>query len=173
VSVDLGTVEREREFTSFVDARYGRLRLLATALAGDQDAEDVLHEALAKTYGRWRRRGAPDNPEAYVRQVMLHDVQRSWRRRRHGDLGAVDERALPMVAGTTPLEPDAIVALWRAVANLPPRQRAVVVLRYALGLSEAETALEMNCSVGTVKSQSSRALAKLRETVTAMREGSE
>jgi RNA polymerase sigma-70 factor (sigma-E family) len=101
-----------------------------------------------------------DNPEAYVRKIMLNTWSSWWRRRWRGEMPAAQ---LPEVAG-----PDSFAgidhrhALRSALARLPPRQRAVVVLRYHQDLSEAQVAELLGISVGTVKSQSARALASLR-----------
>ena len=155
--------QAREEFRSYVAARSPALLRTAYLLSGNRaDAEDLLQTALAKTYLAWDRiadRGAVDG---YVRRVLVNTQTSWWRRRK------VDEYA----TGTLPERPgrdatadlDLHDALWTALSTLPKRQRAMVVLRYYEDLSEAETAQVMGVSVGTVKSTTSRALAKLRET---------
>ncbi len=155
--------QAREDFRSYVAGRSAALLRTAYLLTGNRaDAEDLLQTALAKTYLSWDRirdRGAVDG---YVRRVMVN-TQTSWWRRRTLDEHPTDE--LPDRAsgrdGTADL--DLHDALWTALAALPRRQRAVVVLRYYEDLSEAETARVMGVSVGTVKSATSRALSKLRE----------
>ena len=157
--------EQGREaFRAYVTARSGPLLRTAYLLTGNRaDAEDLLQTALAKTYLAWDRiqdRGALDG---YVRRVMVNTQTSFWRRRK------VDEHVtdrLPEVGGGRDAHADLDLhdALWAALATLPERQRAAVVLRYYEDLSEAETAAVLGVSVGTVKSTTSRALARLRAT---------
>ncbi len=153
------------DFTDFV--HNGSPALLRTAYlltAGDAHAaEDLLQAALLQTLRHWSRIRERDSIERFVRQVMVNE-RRSWFRRKasselvtdthphRADLASV--RALQQVDDGNLLGP--------ALASLPRRQRAVVVLRYFDDLPEDEVALIMGCSVGTVKSQTSKALAKLR-----------
>ncbi|WP_053203482.1 SigE family RNA polymerase sigma factor [Jiangella muralis] len=152
----------EREFTEFVAARSTALLRVAVVLTGDRHrAEDLVQGALAKLAGRW---WTVDDPGAYVRRIIYHDHARWWRRRsaRSEVLGA-----------TVPEQPQADRAvdavrrldLRSALRLLGPRQRAVLVLRYLEDLPEAEVAEIMGCSVGTVRSQAHRALARLRTLV--------
>jgi RNA polymerase sigma-70 factor (sigma-E family) len=156
--------EQAREdFRSYVVARSPALLRTAYMLTGNRaDAEDLLQTALAKTYLAWDRiadRGAVDG---YVRRVLVN-TQTSWWRRRKVDEYATE--TLPERPGRdVTADLDLHDALWTALSTLPKRQRAMVVLRYYEDLSEAETAQVMGVSVGTVKSTTSRALAKLRET---------
>ena len=156
--------DRAREdFRSYVAARSPALLRTAYALTGNRaDAEDLLQTALAKTYLSWGRIREREAVDGYVRRVMVNTQTSWWRRRR------VDERP----TGELPERPsgrdatadlDLHDALWTALASLPKRQRAIVVLRYYEDLSEAETAAVMGVSVGTVKSATSRALARLRD----------
>jgi len=149
------------EFRDFVAARSPALLRTAYLMTGQrQDAEDLLQTALAKTLVSWRRVREADNPEAYVRRLMLNTRTSLWRRNRHdATIAALPDRADPAdpYAGT-----DLHEALWAALGTLGNRQRAVLVLRYYEGLSEAEIADTLGISVGTVKSQASRALATLR-----------
>ena len=151
------------EFRSYVVGRSAALLRTAYLLTGDRaDAEDLLQTALAKTFLAWDRIREREALDGYVRRVMVNTQTSWWRRRR------VDERptdALPEAGDGRDATADLDLhdALWTALARLPKRQRAMVVLRYYEDLSEAETAEVMGVSVGTVKSTTSRALAKLRE----------
>lgn len=146
-------------FDDFVEARSSRLLRLAYLLTRDHDlAEDLLQTALTKAWFAWSR--VEGEPEPYVRQVMVNTYATWWRRRWNGETPTEE---LPDTGGGdhatgTSTRTD----LWAALGRLPRRQRAVVVLRYFEDLTEAETARVLDCSVGTVKSQASKALAKLR-----------
>jgi RNA polymerase sigma-70 factor (sigma-E family) len=147
------------EFAEFVAARSPALLRTAYLLTGNWAAgEDLLQATLEQCWRRWSR--LTGNPEAYVRQAMLRTFL-SWRRRRW--TGEVPTLELPDVrvddATSTVDDRDQV---WPALLRLPRRQRAVVVLRYFDDLSEAETAHALGISVGTVKSQASKALASLR-----------
>jgi RNA polymerase sigma-70 factor (sigma-E family) len=150
-------------FRSYVAARSPALLRTAYLLTGSRaDAEDLLQTALAKTYLAWDRIREREAIDAYVRRVMVN-TQTSWWRRRKVDEYATD--VLPEAPAGTDAT-DAVVlhdALWTALGGLPSRQRAMVVLRYYEDLSEAETAQVLGVSLGTVKSTTSRALTKLRE----------
>jgi len=148
-------------FEEFVAARGQALQRFGYVLTGDWAlAEDLLQTSLAKAYPRWSR-VQRDDPEAYVRKIMLNTWASWWRRKWRGE---VPSRQLPEAAG-----PDSFAgidhrqALRAALASLPASQRAVVVLRYHQDLSEAQVAELLGISVGTVKSQAARALARLRE----------
>ena len=151
-------------FEEFVQARSGSLLRTALLLTGQNraEAEDLLQLALERAYRHWSRACAADDPERYVRRILANASADRWRR-----LTRRPEHELP--AGEGPGVPDrtAEVAdrdyLLRALAALPPRQRAVLVLRYYDDLPEAEVAAMLGCSLGTVKSQAARGLAKLRE----------
>ncbi|MFF4396739.1 SigE family RNA polymerase sigma factor [Streptomyces sp. NPDC001480] len=154
--------EQEAQYEEFVRARWSRLVRTAYLLTGDaHHAEDLTQTALAKAYRSWRRVSRSDNPEAYVRRMLVTCNSDRFRKRR------VTE-ALTAAPPETTRRDDAVSrvdergALVGALAELPPRQRAVVVLRYWEDLSEAEVAEALGCSPGTVKSQASKALAKLR-----------
>lgn len=154
---------RDAEFTAYLAARQPALLRTAYLLTGDRDqAEDVLQTALAKLYLSWdkvRDRGAVD---AYVRRIIVNENnsvwRRGWKRREHAT-DVVPEGAPHLDA----YDEGTADALWQVVRTLPRRARAVVVLRYYEQLTEAETADVLGISVGTVKSQTSRALATLRE----------
>ncbi|MDG4834747.1 SigE family RNA polymerase sigma factor [Solwaraspora sp. WMMD1047] len=157
----------EQEFTAFVNARGAALLRVASALAGDRHAgEDLLQSALAKAYARWPRiRG---DAEPYVRRILYNDQVSGWRRRGRRP-AEVSLDALPDRAAGGHLDHDTAVRLLLqdALRTLPPRQRAVLVLRYLEDLSVEQTAEALGCQVGTVASQASRALAKLRAQVPA------
>ncbi len=144
------------EFDAFVLACTPRLVRTAYLLVHDRQlAEDLVQTALTKTWFAWGR--VEGNPEPYVRKVMVTTAVSWWRRRWTGE---VPSERLPERAGAPAEGPDHDV--WQALGRLPARQRAVVVLRFYEDLSEADTADLLGCSVGTVKSQCARALAKLR-----------
>jgi RNA polymerase sigma-70 factor (sigma-E family) len=153
----------DKDFREFVASRSPVLLRTAYLLVGDRGlAEDLLQSALAKAYRHWARVTTAGNPEAYVRKIMVNE-RRSWWRRNPGRevVGGVPERPGPDESGAV-AERDAV---WRAVLALPPRTRAVLVLRYWEDYSEADTASILGCSVGTVKSQASRGLRRLQDAV--------
>jgi RNA polymerase sigma-70 factor (sigma-E family) len=151
---------RDETFDEFVVASATRLLRSAFALTGDRAAaEDVVQDVLERLYIAWPR---VDDPLAYCRRALINRSTNRWRnRRRHPEISLTDshDRATTDVAAQS----DDRDALMRAIAILPPRQRAVVVLRYLDDLSETDSARLLGCSVGTVKSQTARALARLRE----------
>ncbi|GIJ80614.1 RNA polymerase sigma-70 factor, sigma-E family [Micromonospora phaseoli] len=156
-------------FDDFVASRSPRLLRTAFLLTRDWAlAEDLLQTALARAWESWRR--IEGDPEPYVRRIIVNAYASWWRRRWRGELPTAD---LPEAA--TAQDPhlgfDDRDRLWRALGRLPRRQRAVLVLRYFEDLSEAEIAGALGCSIGTVKSQASRALAKLRLDETLAPEG--
>jgi RNA polymerase sigma-70 factor (sigma-E family) len=149
------------QFDGFVAHRLPALYRYAYVLTGNRhDAEDLVQEALTRTGVAWGRVKRKDDPEGYVRTTMARIMANRWRRPRREHLvadtpdQAVEDPSLARI-------PDAD-RLDAALATLPPRMRAVLVLRYVEQLSEEETARVLGCSKGTVKSQASRALAKLR-----------
>ena len=149
------------EFDGFVEARSGALLQAAWLLTGDwQQAEDLLQSALAKAYLAWRRI-EPGREEPYVRRILFTTFATWWRRAWRA------ERPVAVLEDLDPRDHHAQVELRQlvqdALAQLPRRQRATVVLRYYCDLSEAETADALGCSVGTVKSQAAKGLARLRE----------
>ncbi|GAA4622321.1 SigE family RNA polymerase sigma factor [Actinoallomurus vinaceus] len=155
--------EARRQFTEFVAARTPSLLRLAYVLTGDRHAaEDLLQSALTKTAGRWG--SVRDSPEAYVRKAMYHEQVGRWRSPRWRRETVSADMPEPVVADRSE-EVDLRLALERALLALPPRRRAAIVLRYFEDLPEAEVARIMGCSVGTVRSQTGRALARLRELV--------
>ncbi|MFF5174253.1 SigE family RNA polymerase sigma factor [Micromonospora sp. NPDC000089] len=154
----------EEEFREFVAARSGALLRTAYLLVGDwATAEDLLQTALTKTYLAWKRLGGIEAIEPYARRVMVNTSTSWWRRRWHGERPT---EVLPERAGVDEIERQLDRdALWRHLSALPARQRAVLVLRFYEDLSEAQTAALLEISPGTVKSQTSRALATLRRRI--------
>jgi len=160
----------DAEFDSFVTARMGALVRFAYALTGDLGhAEDLVQTALMRVYQRSRRM-RPDDPERYVRRAVVNANLSRFRRRRVVE-SLVDR---PPDRGAPDGEPpgEQAEALRRMLAGLSPRQRTVLALRYGADLSEADTAELMGVSLGTVKSLSSRGLAKLRAELDPAYEGS-
>ncbi|MFZ0161214.1 MAG: SigE family RNA polymerase sigma factor [Kineosporiaceae bacterium] len=152
----------EEPMRAFVLARRDALLTYAYLLTGDRHAaEDVVQIALVRTALAWPRVRHQGDPEGYVRTAIARTAINTWRtriRRREQVWAQPPERPGPDAVG----EIDERDAMWRALSALPPRRRAVLVLRYYEGLSEAEIALVLGCSRGTVKSQASKALAQLR-----------
>ena len=149
--------EDVHSFTEYVTARRPALIRTAYLLCGDTHlAEDLVQGALIKAVAHWKRIG--DNPEPWLRRVMVNDHISRWRRHR-GRERLVDD--LPETAGFQ-ADADRTLVLAAALQTLAPKQRAVVVLRYYEDLTEAETARVLGVSVGTVKSQHSDAVARLR-----------
>jgi RNA polymerase sigma-70 factor (sigma-E family) len=151
-------------FEEFVQGSSGRLFRTALLLTGQDRAaaEDLLQLALERAYRRWGRICRSEDPERYVRRILANASKDRWRR-----AARRPERPLHEGDGPEPADDHAGAVtdrdyLMRALAGLPPRQRTVLVLRYFTGLSAAEIADELGCSVGTVKSQLSRGLARLR-----------
>ncbi|MEU4644603.1 SigE family RNA polymerase sigma factor [Micromonospora sp. NPDC023814] len=151
----------EDAFRSFVAARSAALLRSAYLLVGDRGrAEDLLQTVLIKTYVRWSRIRDPAAVEGYVRRALVTTATSWWRGRAYRerpvdtvpDRGGVDET-------DARLEHD---AMWQRLLTLPPKQRAVLVLRYYEGMAEAEIAEVLDISRGTVKSHASRGLAALR-----------
>lgn len=153
----------EDEFAEFVAGALPRLLRFGHVLTGNPAAaEDLVQTALGRSWRAWRLHRI-DNPHAFVRKVMVNSYA-SWYRR-HGLMREVVS-ATPAGGGITEDEAcriDDRDEMWRALASLPPRQRAVIVLRYYEDLSELEIAAVMGTSPGTVKSQSARALRRLAQ----------
>jgi len=151
----------ETDFDEFVLARSQALVRSAYLLVQDEGlAEDLVQTALTKAWFAWRR---IQDPEAYVRRVMVTTSASWWRRKWNRETPSDVPLASAAVAGAEPSADGQ--DLWDAIGHLPRRQRAVVVLRYLEDRTEAETANLMGCSVGTVKSQCAKAMAKLRADV--------
>jgi RNA polymerase sigma-70 factor (sigma-E family) len=163
------------EFREFMHARWPVMVRLAYGLTGDQGhAEDVAQAAFARAYASWPRVRRSGDPDAYLRQIVVNQNRNRFRKHR------VTERLTdsPPESGPagrewtdTTRHYDDRSVLIGALLRLGPRQRAVIVLRYWMDLTEPQTAAVLNCSVGTVKSQASRALATLRQDTDLVDEG--
>jgi RNA polymerase sigma-70 factor (sigma-E family) len=153
---------RDVAFESWLVAREPSLQRTAYLLTGDvHTAQDLVQNTLAKLYLSWHRLREVEKADAYARRILLNEHRTAWRRpvRRREEVteDVPDRPALDQPQYDGRREP-----VWRWVCTLPPKQRAVVVLRFYEQLTEPEIAELMGISVGTVKSQSSRALATLR-----------
>lgn len=154
--------DQEAAYCEFVAARLQPLHRFAYLICGDwHRAEDAVQVALIKLYLNWSREADWISVDAYVRRMVvnaLHDVhRRSWFKRERS-LGPVPDRELPVPAGGS----DERLVVLAALAKLPMRRRATLVLRFWEDLSVEQTAELMGCSIATVKSQTARALETLR-----------
>ena len=155
-------VAGEHGFDDFVRGRSTALLRTAYLLTGDRGhAEDLLQQVLERVARRWS--SIADSPEAYVRRALTNAAINRGRRRRPVEVELLDRHDVETAAGHSAIE--LRDQLLRGLMQLPPRQRAVLVLRFFEDLSEAETAVALGCSVGTVKSQASRGLERLRALV--------
>ncbi|KJS54618.1 SigE family RNA polymerase sigma factor [Streptomyces rubellomurinus] len=156
---------RDAEFTEYVTSRSGWLRKVAYLLCGDwHRADDLVQETVTKLYVHWAKASRATNLDGYTRRMLVNTFlaeQRTpwWRR-------TVRTGVEPEVA-TANLDLEGSLDLRRALAELPPRQRAAVVLRYYCDLSIDQAAEALGCSSGNVKSQSSRGLEALRNNLVA------
>lgn len=154
-------------FEAFFAARRGALCRAAFFLTGNDDAaEELFQSAMVQAYARWghiARRS--DDPEAYVRMIMLNKTRDNWRSLVRQKKRAHETHARHFVADTTDvvLEREVIGDLLRQLA---PQQRAVLFFRFGLDYSEAQTAEALRCRIGTVKSQTHKALSRLRRLTT-------
>ena len=158
----MNATERQ-QFEEFMTSRWAGLVRLAFGLTGDRWlAEDLAQTALVSAYASWWRVRRADDPDAYVRRILINASKSRFRRHR-----VADQAAGPTADVADPAaDPAATVGersvLLTALSALPPRQRAVVVLRYWEDLTDAQAAALLGCSASTVRSQAARALAKLR-----------
>lgn len=149
-------------FDAFVLARRRALLRMAWLLTGDWHlAEDLVQTALLRCYPRWSRISR-DNPDAYVRRAMVTVHASWWRRRWRGETPTADLPDRPGIGHDVDVM-DLRCSVAAALASLPLRQRMTVVLRYFADMTEAQTAEAMGCTVGTVKSQTVKALDSLRD----------
>jgi len=148
----------QEAFDGFVRARYAELLRFARALTGSpEDGADLLHDALAGTLRAWDRVESHGDPEGYVRRAMVNRNISLWRRR--------TREHVHLALATNPPPPtdhEWRMSVWAAIRALPPRQRTVVALRFYEELPVSQVADLMGCSAGTVKSQTAKAMAKLR-----------
>ena len=154
------------QFDEYVRLRGAALVRLARLLTADRHlGEDLAQEVLARAFVRWNRIARDGPPEAYLRQSLVNASVSRWRRSRREVVAEVPDRHLPQDdPGPRVTERDAV---WRLVRQLPPRQRAAVVLRFYEDLDDAAIANVLNCSPVTVRTQIMRALATLRDLVAA------
>ena len=154
----------DARLSDYVRGQWPALVRYATLLCGDAvEAEELVQSALVRVTLRWAFVRDKDNPDGYVKRAIVHGQINRWRRfGRH-------ETVVPLMPEVAAADGVAALhdhdAIRRALATLPPRQRAVLVLRYLDDRTEHETAAILGCSVGTVKSQAHKALARLREIV--------
>ena len=151
---------RDAEYTEYVAARLSSLRRLAVVLCDDgQRADDLVQATLTKLYVHWGRVRAAAHPDAYARAVLvresIHERRSVWAKRVSLSGGVPD-------APAAAVDQDAVLDLRAAVAALPPRQRATLVLRYYCDLNVDQAAEVLGCSPGTVKSQTAKALEAVR-----------
>ena len=152
---------RDTEYTEYVTARLSSLRRLAAVLCGGdwQRADDLVQSTLAKLYVHWGRVRAADHADAYARSVLvrefIHERRSSWAKRVSLSGEVIDGPAAAV-------DQDAVLDLRAAVAALPARQRATLVLRFYCDLNVDQSAAILGCSPGTVKSQTARALDSVR-----------
>jgi RNA polymerase sigma-70 factor (sigma-E family) len=157
--------DKDADFAAYMAARQPSLLRTAYLLTGDQHtAEDLVQTAFAKLYLSWDKVQRRELVDGYVRRILVNENnslwRRAWKRRETSTDTVPDHQAV-----TDTHDEGVKAALWEFVQSLPRKQRAVVVLRFYEDLSEAEVADILGISVGTVKSQSSRALAALRSRV--------
>ncbi len=152
---------RDAEFTEFVAARMSALRRIAYLLCQDwHRADDLVQVAITKLYANWHRASVMDHTEAYVRTILVREYlserRSGWARRVSLD-GTV-----PDLAGAQP-DRDTALDIHAALAGLPPRQRATIVLRFYCDLTVDQAANVLGCTPGTVKSQTAKGLAGLKK----------
>jgi RNA polymerase sigma-70 factor (sigma-E family) len=154
-------VASAEEFVEFAEVMFPRLRRTAFLLCGDwHTAEDLAQTALTKMFVAWREMRRQDGVHAYANRTLVNAYLAHRRLKRTGELltGWLPDR--PAAAAPAP---ETRMVVLDALATLPPRTRAVVVLRYWADLSVEQVADVLNCSTGNVKSLSARALHRLRE----------
>lgn len=160
MSEDRKRADADTAYATFVERAWDHHLRVARLLTGDPHrAEELLQDCLVKLYKRWRWVSQRQSQDAYLKRMLANGNVSWWRRRRRENLVAdPPERVDPHAEPIEPYE-----ELSRALLTLPHRQRAVIVLRHYADLSEKEVAAALGCSIGSVKSQNSRALTRLRE----------
>ncbi len=154
------TKPRDAEYSEYVSFRLPALRRLALLLCQDRHrADDLVQQAIIKVYVHWAKASGADNTDAYVNTILvrefLHERRSGWTRR----VKVTDQLPDSPILTT---DRDGLMDLQAAVTALPPRQRAVLVLRYYCDLNVDQTAAALGCGTGTVKSQTAKAIAALR-----------
>ena len=153
------------DFESFVAARMSSLLSYAYALTGERrEAEDLVQEALIRTGLAWHRVLRKDQPDAYVKTTVLRLYINSRRSRRNPPVAAYEPDNGRLDPGYAQIEDQD--ALRKALAQVPPKMRAVLVLRYLEGMPDEQIAAALRCSRGTVRTQAARGLARLRAAYT-------
>lgn len=150
-------------FEEYAFARVSALLRLARLLTGDEHrAEDILQDTLARAYARWGRISRMEQPDLYVRRMLVNAHHSWWRRRSSREVLVTAVTECP---GTSDVTADVAerAALWQLVRALPARQRTVIVLRYYEDLDDWTIAEILDCSTGTVRTHARRALAALRD----------
>lgn len=163
----LGKCQARTEFEAFAARHVDGLVRTAFLMVGDQgDAEDLVQECLLRVARRWPRVRSMDHSGAYARRVLFNLILdgRRTRARRHEELMDGRSSDQPPQQDALP-EPEERLDLLRALGALPPRQRAILVLRYFADLPESEIANTLECAPGTVKSNAARGLERLREAI--------
>jgi len=156
-------VEEPTAFDAFVRARLPALLRFAHAVCGDpHTAADLVQDALERTGMRWDRIDRTGDPEGYVKRAIVNGRISRWRKLRRESLVDVVPEHLPYLNRPYLHGQGHDDTMWQLLATLPRRQRAVLVLRYYEDMSEEQIAATLGCAPGTVKSQASKALAKLR-----------
>jgi RNA polymerase sigma-70 factor (sigma-E family) len=163
----MGELGRDAEFTEYARARAPWLRKVACLLCGDwHRADDLVQASMLRLYTSWHRAGQVENVDGYARRtlinVFLSEQRGPWWQRVINHAREPGPEVLADARSATALDLDAALDLRAALAALPPRQRAAVVLRYYCDLPVDQTAEILGCSPGTVKSQASRGLRTLR-----------
>ena len=159
------STRRDEDFTVYVQARLAWLRRVGYLLCQDwQRADDLVQMAITSLYVHWRRAAAMDNLDGYARTILvrafLNERRGGWARR------VTLDGQLPDAPSVVP-DPDVALDVRGALASLPPRQRATLVLRFYCDLNVDQAARVLGCSTGTVKSQTAKALAGLRRALEA------
>jgi RNA polymerase sigma-70 factor (sigma-E family) len=157
--------EKKQAFAAFVTQHARSLNRLAYLMVGDEHAgEDLAAEALLATWQHWDRVRGADQPLAYVRRILVNQASGHFRRRAR-DVTVLGHLRLMMTPHTHDPDGAAVLDVRSALMLLPPRRRACLVLRYGFELTEHEVAEALGISVGTVKSQTSKAAAQFRREI--------
>jgi RNA polymerase sigma-70 factor (sigma-E family) len=150
----------DEEFSEFMHGRWSQLVRLGYGLTGDlQLAEDLAQTAFARAYAAWPRVSRADDPDAYIRRIVVNSNRNRFRKLRVSE--QLTDTPPDLVTGPAEAREDRAL-LIQELMRLSYGQRAAVVLRYWLDMSETQAAATLGCSVGNVKSQAARGLAKLR-----------